>query len=50
MGKLHRVRIIRRKTGNIPGERYAWIKFTIYDKKKQEIQKFVYANLRVGSW
>ena len=23
---------------------------TIYDKKKQEIQKFVYTNLRVGSW
>ena len=36
MGKLHRVCIIRRKTGNIPGERYAWIKFTIYDKEKQE--------------
>lgn len=47
MGKLHRVRIIRRKTGNIPGERYAWIKFTIYDKEKQEAGEFVYGNLRV---
>lgn len=26
------------------------LNFTIYDKKKQEIQKFVYTNLRVGSW
>ena len=42
MGKLHRVCIIRRKTGNIPGERYAWIKFTIYDKEKQEMGLFVY--------
>jgi hypothetical protein len=47
MGKLHRVRIIRRKTGNIPGERYAWIKFSIYDKEKQEAGEFVYGNLRV---
>ena len=47
MGKLHRVCIIRRKTGNIPGERYAWIKFTIYDKEKQEAGEFVYGNLRV---
>jgi hypothetical protein len=47
MGKLHRVRIIRRKTGNIPGERYAWIKFTIYDKEKQEMGLFVYRILRV---
>ena len=31
-----------RKTGNIPGERYAWIKFTIYDKEKQEMGLFVY--------
>ena len=48
MGKLHRVRIIRRKTGNIPGERYAWIKFTIYDKEKQERGLFVYRILRIG--
>lgn len=47
MGKLHRVRIIRRKTGNIPGERYAWIKFTIYDKEKQDAEEFVYGILRV---
>lgn len=47
MGKLHRVRIIRRKTGNIPGERYAWIKFTINDKEKQEMGLFVYRILRV---
>ena len=47
MGKLHRVRIIRRKTGNIPRERYAWIKFTIYDKEKQEMGLFVYRILRV---
>lgn len=47
MGKLHRVRIIRRKTGNILGERYAWIKFTIYDKEKQEMGLFVYRILRV---
>lgn len=47
MGKLHRVRIIRRKTGNIPGERYAWIKFTINDKEKQEMRLFVYRILRV---
>ena len=47
MGKLHRVRIIRRKTGNIPAERYAWIKFTIYDKEKQDAEEFVYGNLRV---
>ena len=47
MGKLHRVRIIRRKNGNIPGERYAWIKFTIYDKEKQDAEEFVYGNLRV---
>ena len=47
MGKLHRVCIIRRKTGNIPGERYAWIKFTIYDKEKQDAEEFVYGNLRV---
>ena len=47
MGKLHRVRIIRRKTGNVPGERYAWIKFTIYDKGKQDAEEFVYGNLRV---
>jgi len=36
-----------RKTGNIPGERYAWIKFTIYDKEKQEMGLFVYRILRV---
>ena len=47
MGKLHRDCIIRRKTGNIPGERYAWIKFTIYDKEKQDAEEFVYGNLRV---
>ena len=47
MGKLHRVCIIRRKTGNILGERYAWIKFTIYDKEKQEMGLFVYRILRV---
>ena len=47
MGKLHRVRIIRRKTGNVPGKRYAWIKFTIYDKEKQDAEEFVYGNLRV---
>lgn len=47
MGKLHRVCIIRRKTGNIPRERYAWIKFTIYDKEKQEMGLFVYRILRV---
>lgn len=47
MGKLHRVRIIRRKTGNIPGERYAWIKFTINDKEKQEMRLFVYRILRI---
>ena len=47
MGKLHRVRIIRSKTGNIPRERYAWIKFTIYDKEKQDAEEFVYGNLRV---
>ena len=47
MGKLHRVCIIRRKTGNIPGERYAWIEFTIYDKEKQEMGLFVYRILRV---
>ena len=47
MGKLHRVCIIRRKTGNIPGERYAWIKFTINDKEKQEMGLFVYRILRV---
>ena len=47
MGKLHRVCIIRRKTGNIPGEGYAWIKFTIYDKEKQEMGLFVYRILRV---
>jgi hypothetical protein len=40
MGKLHRVCII-------PGERYAWIKFTIYDKEKQDAEEFVYGNLRV---
>lgn len=47
MGKLHRVFIVRRKTGNVPGKRYAWIKFTIYDKEKQEAEEFVYGNLRV---
>ena len=43
----HRDCIIRRKTGNIPGERYAWIKFTIYDKEKQDAEEFVYGNSRV---
>ena len=43
----HRDCIIRRKTGNILGERYAWIKFTIYDKEKQDAEEFVYGNLRV---
>ena len=48
MGKLRRVFIVRRKTGNVPGKRYAWIKFTIYDKEKQEMELFVYRNLRIG--
>ena len=39
--------IMQKKTGNILGERYAWIKFTIYDKEKQEAGEFVYGNLRV---
>lgn len=47
MGKLHRVFIVRRKTGNVPGKRYAWIKFTINDKEKQEMGLFVYRILRV---
>jgi len=37
-----------RKTGNIPGERYAWIKLTINDKEKQEMELFVYRILRIG--